>query len=150
MFSPEIAIFGAFLLVAPLGNSSRPTDAMPATYQIDTQKPWLEMKLSGELSFEQLAEFTRRMQSDPNYSDDLWGVIDCREMTNVLNVTELRELAETEVQRPGPAWRSKRAVIVGSPAQYSTARVFMTFADPSPIQYSVFYNRETAMQWLKE
>jgi hypothetical protein len=123
---------------------------MPATYQIDKAKPWIEMKLSGELSATELSDFTRRMEADPAYSDDIPGVIDCREMTNVLNVTELRGLAEIEKQRPGPAWRSKRAVIVASPAQYSTARVFMVFADSSPIQYSVFYNRETAMQWLKE
>jgi hypothetical protein len=121
---------------------------MPATYQIDARKPWVEMKLSGQLSLEELSDFTRRMQSDPDYSDDIWGVIDCREMTNVLNLTEIRGLAEIEAERPGPAWRSKRAVIVGSPAQYNVARVFMVFADSSPIQYSVFYNRETAMQWL--
>lgn len=121
---------------------------MPATYQIDATKPWVEMKLSGELSLEELSDFTRRMQSDPDYSDDISGVIDCREMTNVLKLTEIRGLADMEVQRPGPAWRSKRAVIVSSPAQYNVARVFMVFADSSPIQYSVFYNRETAMQWL--
>jgi hypothetical protein len=123
---------------------------MPATYQIEKDKPWVEMKVSGEMSVEELAEFTRRLQADPDYSDDLWGVIDCREMTNVLHVTELRGLADIESNRPGPAWRSKRALIVSSPAQYSTARVFMVFAESSPIQYNVFYNRETAMQWLGE
>jgi len=123
---------------------------MPATYQIDKNKPWLEMKLSGELTVEELSDFTNRMQADSDYSDDICGVIDCREMTNVLKVTELRGLADIEVRRPGPAWRSKRAVIVSSPAQYGTARVFMVFAESSPVQYNVFYNRETAMQWLKE
>ena len=123
---------------------------MPATYQIDKAKPWVEMQLSGELSLDDLAEFTHRMHADPDYSDDLWGVIDCREMTNVLKLTEVRGLADIEMRRPGPAWRSKRAVIVGSPAHYSVARVFMVFAESSPIQYNVFYNRETAMQWLKE
>jgi hypothetical protein len=121
---------------------------MPATYQIEDHK-WIEMTLSGELSVEDLADLTRRMHADPDYSDDLCGIIDCREMTNLLNLTDLRGLANIELQRPGPAWRSKRAVIVRSPAQYSTARVFMVFAEDSPIQYDVFYNRETAMQWLK-
>jgi len=102
------------------------------------------------MTVEELADFTRRMQADPAYSDDLWGIIDCREMTNVLHLTELRGLADIEVQRPGPAWRSKRALLVSSPEQYSTARVFMVFAESSPIQYDVFYNRETAMQWLQE
>ncbi|HWN94673.1 MAG TPA: hypothetical protein VNT99_06560 [Methylomirabilota bacterium] len=123
---------------------------MPATYQIEKDKPWLEIKVSGEMTVEELADFTRRMQADPAYSDDLWGIIDCREMTNVLHLTELRGLADIEVQRPGPAWRSKRALLVSSPEQYSTARVFMVFAESSPIQYDVFYNRETAMQWLQE
>lgn len=123
---------------------------MPATYQIDKNKPWIEINLTGRLTVEELADFTQRMQADPAYSDDLWGVIDCREMTNVLNVTELRDLADVESQRPGPAWRSKRAVIVASPAQYGTVRVYMVFAESGPVQYSVFYNRETAMQWLKE
>ena len=123
---------------------------MPATYQIDANKSWVEMKLTGQLTVEELGAFMRGMQDDPAYSDDLWGVIDCREMTNVLNVTEIRGLADIETRRPGPAWRSKRAVIVSSPAQYSTTRVFMIFADSSPIQYDVFYSRETAMEWLRK
>jgi hypothetical protein len=122
---------------------------MPATYQIDANKSWVEMTLSGQLAVDDLNAFMSAMQADPAYSDDLWGVIDCREMTNVLDVTEIRGLAENETRRPGPAWRSKRAIIVSSPAQYSTARVFMIFADSSPIQYDVFYSRETAMEWLK-
>lgn len=123
---------------------------MPATYQIDKEKSWIEIKLSGESTAEELAEFTRRMQADPAYSDDLSGIIDCREMTSVLKLTELRSFADDVNRRPGPAWRSKRAVIVASPAHYSTTRVFMLFADSSPIQYSVFYSRDTAMEWLKE
>ena len=128
----------------------RQTGAMPATYQIDQAKPWVEMRLSGELSLQDLVDFTNRLEADPNYSDDIWGVIDCREMTNTLKLTEVRGLADIEMRRPGPAWRSKRAVIVGSPTQYSVARVFMVFAESSPIQYTVFYNRETALQWLRE
>jgi hypothetical protein len=123
---------------------------MPATYQINKAKSWLEIQLSGELSLDDLADFTRRMQADPDYSDDLCGVIDCREMTNILKLADVRGLAEIEMRRPGPAWRSKRAVIVGSPAQYSVARVFMMFAESSPVQYDVFYNREAAMQWLRQ
>ena len=123
---------------------------MPATYQIDVEKHWVEIKLSGQLTLEELSEFSRRMQADPAYSDDLCGIIDCLEMTNVWNLTELRGFADDVNHRPGPAWRSRRAVIVSSPAQYSTTRVFMLFAESSPVQYEVFYNRETAMQWLKE
>jgi len=123
---------------------------MPATYQIDKAKSWIEIKIGGESTAEELAEFTRRMQADPAYSDDLSGVIDCREMINVLKLTELRTFADDVNRRPGPAWRSKRAVIVASPAHYSITRVFMLFADSSPIQYNVFYSRETAMEWLNE
>jgi hypothetical protein len=123
---------------------------MPITYQIDKERAWLEVKVSGEVRANDLVEFNRTMQCDPAYSDELWGVIDCREMTSVLNVTELRDLANEANDRPGPPWRSKRAVIVASPAHYSTTRVFMVFAESSPIQYNVFYSRETAMQWLRE
>ena len=123
---------------------------MPANYQIDKSKPWVEMTLSGELTAAELADFTQRMQADPAYSDDLSGVIDCREMSTLLHVTELRAFADDVNRRPGPAWRSKRAVLVSSPAQYSTVRVFMVFAESSPIQYNVFYTRETALQWLRE
>ena len=123
---------------------------MPATYHIDKKESWIEIKISGESSADELAEFTRQMQADPDYSDDLSGVIDCREMSNVLKLTELRSFADDVNRRPGPAWRSKRAVIVASTAHYSVTRMFMLFADSSPIQYNVFYSRETAMEWLKE
>jgi hypothetical protein len=123
---------------------------MPATYQINKNKSWVEMKLSGQLTVEELTDFRSRLQADPAYSDDLSGIIDCREMTNVLNLPDVRSFADEVNHRPGPPWRSKRAVIVSSPAQYSITRVFMVFAESSPIQYDVFYNPETAMQWLKE
>lgn len=123
---------------------------MPITYQIDPVRRWLEIKVTGSITMEESAEHMRRMFADPAYSDDLSGVIDCREMTNVLNVTELRGLADIQVARPGPSWRSRRAVVVGSPEQYGTARVFMLFAEAGPVEYSVFYNMETALQWVKE
>ena len=123
---------------------------MPITYQIDTARRWLEIKVTGTVTVEEAAESMRRMFNDPNYSDDLCGVIDCREMANVLNVTELRDLADIQLARPGPAWRSRRAVVVSSPEQYGTARVFMVFAEAGPVQYSVFYNMEAALQWVRE
>ena len=122
---------------------------MPASYQIDAEKRWVEIKIGGQLTVEELAAFMRHMWADPAYSDDLSGIIDCLEMTNVWNLAELRAFANDVNRRPGPAWRSRRAVVAGSPAQYSTTRVFVLFAESSPIQYDVFYNRETALQWLK-
>ena len=123
---------------------------MPITYQIDPERRWLEIKLTGAISAEETMAHMKRMYADPAYSDDLSGIIDCREMTNVLNLTDVREVAEMQVARPGPAWRSKRAVVVGSPEQYGTTRLFMVFAESGPVQYSVFYNMEAALQWLRE
>ena len=123
---------------------------MPATYHIDKKKSWIEIKISGESTAHALAQFTRQMQADPDYSDDLSGVVDCRELANVFELTEVRDFAEDANRRPGPPWRSKRAVIVASTAHYSITRMFMLFADSSPIQYGVFYSRETAMEWLRE
>jgi hypothetical protein len=110
----------------------------------------MEVKLTGEFTVEELADFSRQMRADPGYSDDLCGIIDCREMANLWTLTELRGFANDANNRPGPVWRTRRAIIVASPAHYSIMRVFMVFADTSPIQYSVFYSRETAIQWLKE
>ncbi|HEY0550216.1 MAG TPA: hypothetical protein VGF13_11495 [Verrucomicrobiae bacterium] len=123
---------------------------MPITYQIDSARRWLEIKVIGTITMEESAEHMRLMFADSAYSDDLCGVIDCRDMANVLNVTELRGLADIQVARPGPAWRSRRAVVVSSPEQYGTARVFMIFAEAGPVEYSVFYNMEAALQWVKE
>ena len=123
---------------------------MPITYHIDAWKSWLEVKLSGHVSIQETCDFHRRIYADPAYSDDLNGIIDCQELSNVLSVNELRDVADLQLDRPGPAWRAKRAILVASPTQYSTARVFLVFAESSPIQYSIFYNLETARQWLRE
>ena len=123
---------------------------MPITYHIEPDKDWLEVKLSGHISLQETGDFHRQIYADPGYSDDLNGIIDCREMTNILSVNELRNVADLQLSRPGPAWRSKRAILVASPAQYSTARVFMVFAESSPIHYNIFYNRVTAQAWLHE
>jgi hypothetical protein len=123
---------------------------MPIEYHIDARKHWLEAKLSGHVSIDEVSNHLRRMFADPAYSDDLNGIIDCRELVNVMSVNELRGLADMQVERPGPPWRSRRAVIVNSPAHYGTTRVFMLFAESGPVQYNVFYNMENAMAWLKE
>lgn len=123
---------------------------MPITHQIDPARRWLEIKITGPITAEEASEHMRQLFSDAAYSDDFYGVIDCRDMGNVLNVTELRGLADMQLARPGPAWRSRRAVVVSSPEQYGTARLFMVFAEAGPVQYSVFYNMEAALQWLKE
>ena len=106
--------------------------------------------MTGHLTLEQLVAFLTEMVQHPDYSDDLCGVVDCRELTSVLDIKEVRSLAEIENKRPGPPWRSRRAVLVGSGEHYSLSRMFMMFAESSPIQYDVFYNRESAMKWLKE
>ena len=123
---------------------------MPITYHIEREENWLEVKLSGPVSIRETCDFHRQIYADPAYSDDFNGIIDCREMTNVLTVNELRDVADLQLARPGPSWRSRRALLVASPAQYSTARVFMVFAESSPIQYGIFYNLETARRWVQE
>ncbi len=123
---------------------------MPITYQIDSERKWVEMRLSGEVSMEEAQAAITRMFRDPAYSDDLTGVIDCREMTNVWKLNEVRELADMQLARPGPSWRSRRAVVVSSPEHYNTAHLFMVFVEAGPVQYSIFYSIEAAMQWLRE
>jgi hypothetical protein len=123
---------------------------MPITYQIDPPRRWLEINVSGAITMDEAAEQMRRMFADPAYNDDLSGIVDCRGMTNVLKVTDLRGLANIQLARPGPSWRSRRAVVVSSPEQYGTARVFMVFAEAGPVEYSVFYNVEAALKWVKE
>jgi len=123
---------------------------MPIEYRLDARKRWLEAKLSGHISLEEVSDHMRQMFADPQYSDDLNGVIDCRELANVMSVNEIRGLADMQVDRPGPPWRSRRAVVVSSPEHYGTARVFMLFAESGPVQYNVFYTMENALEWLKE
>ena len=120
------------------------------TYQIDRERRWIEIKLAGAITADDTMASMKGMYADPNYSDDLSGIVDCRGLTNVLNLTDVREVAEMQLARPGPAWRSKRAVVVSSPEQYGATRLFMIFAESGPVQYSVFYNMEAALQWLKE
>ena len=123
---------------------------MPITYEIDPARRWLEIRLSGHVTVEEAGAMIRRLFADPAYSDELSGIVDIRDMTNVWNVTELRGLADLQLARPGPSWRSRRGVVVGSPAHYGTARVFMVFVEPGPVQYSVFYNLAAALEWVKE
>ncbi len=123
---------------------------MPITFQIDPARRWLDMKVSGAVSMEEAAAALGKIFAHPDYTDDLCGIVDCREMENVLNVTELRGLADIQLTRPGPAWHSRRAVVVGSPEHYGTARLFMVFAEAGATQFSVFYNYESALQWVRE
>jgi hypothetical protein len=123
---------------------------MPITFQIDPARHWLEMTIAGSISMEESADAMRQLFAHPDYHDELCGIVDCREMENVLNVTELRGLADIQLTRPGPVWRSRRAVVVASPQHYGTARLFAVFAESSAVEFSVFYNMDAAVQWVKE
>ena len=117
--------------------------------EIDAANRWLNITLTGELTMADFAAFMGEMVQHPDYSDELSGLIDCRGLTNILDIKDVRHLAELENKRPGPPWRARRAVLVGSGEHYSITRVFTIFAESSPIQYDVFYNRESALEWLK-
>ena len=123
---------------------------MPITFQIDPARRWLEMKVAGVVTMEESAASLRQLFAHPDYHDELCGLVDCREMTNLLSVTELRRLADIQLTRPGPEWRSRRAVVVASPEHYGTARLFTVFAEASAVEFSIFYNYEAVLRWVQE
>ena len=49
---------------------------MPITYQIDSARHWLEIKVTGTVTTDEAAETVRRMFADAAYNDELSGVID--------------------------------------------------------------------------
>ena len=90
------------------------------------------------------------LYADPKHSFSLHRVYDCRDLTRLPPVGELRGVAEMFRQRVDPGIKVRRAIVVNPGAQYGLGRMFQALLDLAGLELNVFSDPEEAIAWAVE
>ena len=120
---------------------------MPYSYTIDVDRQLVIAVFWGEATIAEADALMAELYADPRHSFSLNRVYDCREMTRLPPITEVRGLAELFRQRVASGVRTRRAMVVRPGATYGLARMFQALLDLVGIELNVFTDVEEAVEW---
>jgi hypothetical protein len=115
---------------------------MTITYTIDGN--FLKSEMAGPIAAEDIRRYWKQLADDPRYEKVDRALVDLTGITGEFDTGKLRNLAEN-VQKLKP---SKRALVVREDYFYGMVRMFIALSEPGPVQYNIFKNAKSAMEWL--
>jgi hypothetical protein len=122
---------------------------MKAEIKIVRTKDFLKTTASGELNLEESLKVLHRI-AELNRPDDQHDMlIDIRETTSVLSLSDIYELV-TEVGRNRQSFRKKIAILLGPKHDIDKARFLQMTAENRGYRVNVFEDFEEAVKWLVE
>ena len=117
-----------------------------ADYRIDERLGIVLSQLSGRCTMEDVLDFRRRLHADPAYHPGMPVLIDARELTQVLPIRELHQLAD-EVRHGSLQDSGRRAIVTNSDLVTDRIRMFGGYAG-GDYEYRVFTDVAGALAWL--
>ena len=87
------------------------------------------------------------LHADPRHSFEFHRVYDCRALTRLPPLSELRSVAELFRRRVDPAIRVRRAIIVSQGAQYGVGRMLQALLDLAGLDLNIFLDPTEAIGW---
>jgi hypothetical protein len=122
---------------------------MKAEIKFVRTKDFLQTTASGELNLEESLKVLHRI-AELNQPDDLHDMlIDIRETTSVLTLSDIYELV-TEVGRNRQSFRKKIAILLGPKHDIDKARFLQMTAENRGYRVNVLEDFEEAVKWLVE
>jgi hypothetical protein len=122
---------------------------MKAEIKFVRTKDFLQTTASGELNLEESLKVLHRI-AELNRPDDQHDMlIDIRETTSVLTLSDIYELV-TEVGRNRQSFRKKIAILLGPKHDIDKARFLQMTAENRGYRVNVFEDFEDAVKWLVE
>ena len=126
------------------------TRYMPYRYEIDVDRRVVIATLWGSASIVDVRAIMAELYADPKHSFSMHRVYDCRDLTRLPTVGEIRGVAEMFRQRVDPGIKARRAVVVNPGAQYGLGRMFQALLDLVGVELNVFSDLEEAITWAAE
>jgi hypothetical protein len=121
---------------------------MPFEITIQPGSAIVRVRVFGAATIEEILQAREEATAGPDVSPDLPVLIDAREMTSVLGLRGVRELAHEFVTRP--IGTGRRAFVATEDAVYGMMRMLVTLSTGTPNQWRVFRTIEQAEEWLSE
>lgn len=136
-----------YLAIDPQYARYRP---MPYRYEIDVERRLVIATFSGKATIADAEAIMAELHADPRHSFALNRVYDCRALTRLPPVTELRGIAELFRQRVDRSVSVRRAIVVRHGAPYGLGRMLQTLLDLAGLDLSVFADLDEAISWATE
>lgn len=122
---------------------------MKAEIKFVRTKDFLKTTATGELNLQESLNVLRQI-AELNQPDDLHDMlIDVRETTSVLSLSDIYELV-AEVGRNRQSFRKKIGILIGPKHDIDKARFLQMTAENRGYRVNIFEDFEEAVKWLME
>lgn len=120
---------------------------MAITYRFEGD--FLYTTIEGETSYEDVKAYLDGLVVDPRFRPGMPGIIDCRRVTSLFSILDLRRTAADARARPQMQVPGRAAVLASSNLIYGLLRMYEVFNEGNPSEIRVFREPEKAMEWLR-
>ena len=120
---------------------------MPYAYQIDVERELVIVEFSAEANLAEAEALITQLYADPRHSVRFNRVFDCRGVTRLPPLGELRGVAELLRRRVDPTAHAKRAIVVRAGAPYGIGRMLQAFLDLVGVELHLFMDLDEAVAW---
>jgi hypothetical protein len=120
----------------------------PVNYEIDAEHAVVYVTLSGAVTFASLCELDEAVMSDSRFRSDMSYYVDCRVLTEIPSVEQIRKLAIDRLLHGAESKLGKIAIVVLTRLGVEYATAWELFADSPNEDVQMFTAPEAARKWL--
>ena len=120
---------------------------MAITYRFEGE--FLYTTIEGETSYEAVKAYLDELVVEPRFRPGMPGIIDCRRVTSLFSILDLRRTAADARTRPQMQVPGRAAVLASSNLIYGLLRMYEVFNEGNPSEIRVFREPDKAMEWLR-
>jgi hypothetical protein len=121
---------------------------MPVTYRIDADERIVHLTMTGECSYDEWERAMLAALADPSYRPGFGFLID-RRGADITTPDFIRRVVCFNLEHQVELGGGRRAVVVGSTADYGMGRMAEILSDDSPSPIRVFKDIDEALGWLR-
>jgi hypothetical protein len=120
---------------------------MPYSYEIDAEPRLIVAVFTGDANLADADAVMTQLHADPRHSFAFSRVYDCRGLTRLPPLVELRGVAELFRHRIDPTVRPRRAIVVRPGAAYGLGRMLQARLDLAGMELNIFTGPDEAVAW---
>ena len=120
---------------------------MSASYEIDLDRRLVIAVFCDDASIADAQAIMTRLYADPRHSFALNRVYDCRGLSRLPALAELRSVAELLRRRVDASVRARRAIVVRPGASYGLGRMLQALLDLAGLELNIFTDIDEAVTW---
>ena len=120
-------------------------EAMPTSYEIDTERELVLSRIWGAPTEDEILDHGRRLRADPRFQPEFRQLLDMTELTEILITPgTVRQASRDQFFAPGV----RRALVAGDDVSFGMARMYAIASESQGQTIQVFRQLEGAKAWL--